>query len=60
MNLDKNDTATFEGVRSEFATRKEGIKMKIKSNPYLFPSETSKINYIYSRISEDCQAHFDS
>ena len=53
-------TSVFDGDKKKFSTWKDGILMKIKSCPCQFPNEKSQMNFIYSRMNEDCQAHLHS
>lgn len=60
VTLDNHDVITFNGDKQMFSVWKSAILMKIKSNPRYFPSEKSKMNYIYSKMSGNCQAHLHS
>lgn len=60
VTLEKNDTNIFDGNKAKFQTWKESILMKLKSSSRQFPTEQSKMNYVYSKMSGDCQAHLHS
>lgn len=54
------DPQLFKGAKRDFAIWKDNILMKINVNRDLFPSEQSKLVYIYSRLDTLCQAHVHS
>ncbi|POS81975.1 hypothetical protein EPUL_006623 [Erysiphe pulchra] len=58
--LDNHDILTFKGNKENFPVWKDSILMKLKSNPRHFPNEKSKMNFVYSKMSGDCQAHLHS
>ena len=57
VTIGKNDTNIFDGNKAKFQTWKESIMIKLKSTPRQFPTEQSKMNCVYSKMSGDCQAH---
>lgn len=59
-SFDTHSVAVFNGDKSKFSTWKDGILMKLRSNPHCFPTEKSMMNFIYSKLNEDCQAHLHS
>ena len=50
----------FGGDKKKFATWKEVILMRFKSNSSQFPNEKSKMNFVYSKMGEECQSHLHS
>lgn len=49
--------SVFNGDKKFFPIWKEGIYLKLRSNPDHFPSEQSKLAPIYSMLDQECQAH---
>lgn len=47
----------FNGSKKLFPTWKEGIFLKLKTNADHFPSEQSKMAFVYSMLDQDCQSH---
>lgn len=54
------DPPLFEGAKKNFALWKDSVLMKLNVNGDRFPSEQSKLVYIYSRLDTLCQAHIHS
>ncbi|POS82494.1 hypothetical protein EPUL_006621 [Erysiphe pulchra] len=47
----------FNGDKTFFPTWKEGILLKLRSNADHYPTEQSKMAFVYSMLNTDCQAH---
>ncbi|POS85664.1 hypothetical protein EPUL_002374 [Erysiphe pulchra] len=47
----------FNGDKNLFPFWKEGILLKLKSNTDHFPTDQSKMTYVYSMLDQDCQSH---
>lgn len=58
--LENHDIAIFNGDKEKFPIWKEAILMKLKSNSRHFPTEKSRMNFVYSKLNGDCQAHLHS
>lgn len=54
------DPAIFSGFKKDFFTWKEAILLKLNANADHFPSEQSRMVYVYSRLHSDSQAHLHS
>lgn len=49
--------AVFNGDKKLFPTWKEGILLKLRSNIDHFPTDQSKMAFVYSMLDQDCQSH---
>lgn len=47
----------FNGDKKLSPIWKEGILLKLKSNADHYPTEQSKIAFVYSMLDTDCQSH---
>ncbi|KAI0998890.1 hypothetical protein K3495_g9307 [Podosphaera aphanis] len=54
------DFAVFRGDKSKFSSWKETVLLKLAANADHFPTDQTKMAYVYSMLGEDCQAHLHS
>lgn len=58
--VDDQSTKIFNGDKKKFHNWRENVLMKLKPSPQNLSTEQSRMNFVNSKLNEDCQFHMHS